>query len=332
MRSTIKRFRGNARRVLPQWLYTSLKRRYYSYVLLRYRPRPVTHTYGGVQLNVLLADPVSEDWYDCDHGELSEIALLKRSRLKPGARVFNLGAHQCVVAMTLANAVRPWGNIIAVEASRHDAHTGETNCSVNDYEEVGVPNPAAAASSGSITFASEGHIHTRRDGGPGVKVQAWSIDHLAEEVAPPDVVYMDIEDYECRAMAGARPTLQRKNDWFVEVHVKNGLERFGGSATDLLGVFPTEAFDRYAAAGGDPDFGPLEMVDPRPQDRFFLVALHRWYFVENLRINTQGRPQAAGTSRNTVGSSRDAGTTPPSQNRISPTPRRAPRPRNRRPD
>ena len=56
-------------------------------------------------------------WYDHDWPELPEIALLKQHGLRPGARVFDIGAHQGVVALMLSKTVGPEGFVLAVEAS-----------------------------------------------------------------------------------------------------------------------------------------------------------------------------------------------------------------------
>ena len=86
------------RSVVPSWMWVGLKRVYYRYKLPRYTSRTVTHSYGGLRLKVFLADPIAQEWYDKDLDERPEISLLKQSRLKPGALVFGLGAHHCVVA------------------------------------------------------------------------------------------------------------------------------------------------------------------------------------------------------------------------------------------
>ncbi len=72
-----------------------------------YQRRRVRHNYGGYELEVELVDPMGAGWYDRDWPELPEIALLKQHGLRPGARVFDIGAHQCMVAMMLSKTVGP---------------------------------------------------------------------------------------------------------------------------------------------------------------------------------------------------------------------------------
>ena len=46
-----------------------------------------------------------------------ELSFLAQHRLRPGATVFDCGAHQCVIAMVMAKFVGATGKVIAVEAS-----------------------------------------------------------------------------------------------------------------------------------------------------------------------------------------------------------------------
>src|SRR4051812_44160356 len=78
----------------------------------QYRRRIVEHHYGSRELRIELGDPLAQGWYDNDWPELPEVVLLKRHGLRRGARVFDLGAHQGVVALMLADAVGPTGQVI----------------------------------------------------------------------------------------------------------------------------------------------------------------------------------------------------------------------------
>jgi hypothetical protein len=72
----------------------------------RYRNRVVHHRYGGHELAISLEDPVADEWYDHDWPLPHELARLRASRLVPGARVFEIGAHQGIVALMLARLAR----------------------------------------------------------------------------------------------------------------------------------------------------------------------------------------------------------------------------------
>jgi len=262
------------RAVLPDWMWMRLKRLYYGYALPRYQPRTVRRTYGGVSLDVFLADPIAEGWYDWDMDERPEISLLKRSRLKPGALVFNLGAHQCVIAMTLAHAVRPGGRLVALEPSPQAARVGEVNCRANGYQEIEILNAAVAQSSGTVMFTPDLRVAWAHEKWPTFEVTSYSIDDLARQFGTPDVIYMDVEGYECLALAGAPKTLRQNVDWFVEVHAGRQLERFGGSAQSVLQFFPRENYEIYVWPEDESTPVRLNVRDRCPRRRFFLVGLH----------------------------------------------------------
>ncbi len=56
-------------------------------------------------MTVSLEDGLAQGWYDYDWPEVPEITLLGKNSLKPGAKVFDIGAHQGVVALMLAKIV-----------------------------------------------------------------------------------------------------------------------------------------------------------------------------------------------------------------------------------
>ena len=265
------------RGMLPKWLLARLRLAKLDRLVKSYRAREVRHTYGGVELTIHLADPLAEGWYDHDWPELSEIALLKRHRLGPGAVVFDLGAHQCVVALVLADIVGRRGRVVAIEASPHNAAAGLRNRILNGAEQLIVVNAAAAAERGRL-IVNRG-LNAQVDDGSGAwgrrDVPALSIDDLTRTYGAPDVLFIDVEGFECQVLRGARDSLAQQPDCFVEVHAGVGLERLGGTADDVLGFFPPEAYDRFISREENGEFVPLARGAVLPSTRFFLVAIGR---------------------------------------------------------
>jgi len=243
------------------------------HMLASYNRKRVRHNYGGFDLEVELIDPMGAGWYDHDWPELPEIALLKQSGLRPGARVFDIGAHQCVVAMMLARTVGPKGFVLAVEASPENCDAGEQNRKLNEIDNCRILHAAGAAKSGSLIFnrGTNGQV----DDGTGewgqIEVEAYSVDDLANRFGAPDVLFIDVEGFECELLRGAQKTLANRPDCFVEVHVKAGLEKFGGSVAQVLSLFPA-GYKFFAAAPENP-FAPLQLDSALLLDRFFLVAI-----------------------------------------------------------
>lgn len=270
--------RGIGLRAVPAPILAALKRRRQRRAITEFSPREVRHRYGAVPLTIRLEDPLAAGWYDRDWDVLPEITLLQRSRLEPGALVFDLGAHQGVVALILADIVGPHGRVIAVEANRHNARLARINAERNGAAQLEVVHGAIARSDGRLWFNE--NLNGQVDDGSGtagrVAVQAYSIDSLALQYGQPDVLFIDVEGFECEALAGASQTLHAGVDCLVEVHVDAGLEQLGGSIDRVLRFFPSDRY-RLLMAGGDDD---REFEDFRPDSpvlasRFFLAALAR---------------------------------------------------------
>lgn len=246
-------------------------------LIRNYPARVVEHSYGGMPLKVLLADPLSEGWYDHDWADLPEMAALQHGRLRTGARVFDIGAHQGVVAALLARIVGPTGQVVAVEASPHNCRAAAANRGLNDLPQIEIVHAAVSDRPGTAVF-NEG-LNGQLDDGSGesgrVTVPAITIDGLAERFGRPDVVFLDVEGAEYLALSAASRVLASGADFFVEVHVGCGLEKLGGSVTTLLSFFPEDRFQLSARAEADEEFRPLRPDDPLTRDRFFLLALRR---------------------------------------------------------
>ena len=259
--------------ITPKPLWTWLRLLRMRYTFATYQRRRVRHSYGGYSLEVELIDPMGAGWYDRDWPELDEIALLKRYGLRSGARVFDIGAHQCVVALMLAKIVGPSGSVVALEANAENRAVGEVNRKLNGVENLTILHAAGAAQSGSLTFnrGANGQV----DDGSGewgqIQVDAFSVDDLAARFGAPNVLFIDVEGFECELLRGAQKTLQSKPDCFVEVHVNAGLEKFGGSVPAVLSLFPP-GFQFFAARPERP-FVPLDEAGAILDDRFFLVAI-----------------------------------------------------------
>ena len=75
-----------------------------------------------------IVDAMGQGWYDQDWPPPAEIGVLsERGRLREGARVFDVGAHQGVVAMMLGDLVGAAGRVVAVEATPHNAEVAGRN-------------------------------------------------------------------------------------------------------------------------------------------------------------------------------------------------------------
>jgi FkbM family methyltransferase len=263
--------------LVPPSLWGFLRKVRYRWELAKFRRRTVTHRYGRASLQVYLTDVTSVAWYDFDWPAIPEVELLRQT---PGARVFDLGAHECVFAMMLAEAVGPQGTVLAIEALQQHAQVGERNVRVNAYHNVQVLHAAATETSGKIAFTIGEHIYRGKEDSDGkVWVDGFNIDDLADRYGRPDTIFIDIEGYECRALHGAAKTLATNADFCIEMHVGCGLEAFGGSVEAVAAFFPADRYRLLARLPDDQEFFPIGAAnggfsDPRLKTRFFLVAKH----------------------------------------------------------
>jgi FkbM family methyltransferase len=254
--------------------YTSRFGRIYDRVTFR---KYVTHhSYSGVSLSVHIDDREAANWYSREWPELGELSLLSSGKLNGKALVFEIGAHQGVLAMILGTTAR---RVVAVEANAHCVDVARRNISLNGIENVEVVHAACASKSGTLTFVSD---HVRRgEGGEGkCTVPALTIDELSRRFGTPDVLYIDVEGYEVEVLRGACETLNSNPDIFIEVHAGCGLESFGGSVEQICECL--FGFDISVSAPYEP-FLPVPKNVSLVQwtdgarilaDRFFLVAMN----------------------------------------------------------
>lgn len=260
------------RTITPPFAFNYARRSYHWLRNLTVRPHVESHIYGGVPLSVHIENYGAQEWYNHDWPELREIQLLSKGRLRPGATVFDIGAHHAVVAMMLAHIVGPSGKVVAVEASSAHAESARRNIALNQVQNVMLIEAAADSKSGHLNFAPDTDAVDRNEPGMGkTTVKAVSVDDLAAQFGQPDVLFIDVEGFECEVLRGASQTLRGRPDLFVEVHVGVGLEEFGCSVEDVLRFVPAEC--SISVAPPDGEFRPLANAGEVMKQRFFLVAL-----------------------------------------------------------
>lgn len=221
---------------------------------------------------VYISDPVSAEWYghDCNRDEIS---FLQKFKLNKGARVFDIGAHQGVIALIFSKIVGDTGNVISLEMDGNHVKKAIINKQINRATNLKILQMAVAEKSGTRFFnrdqiRTDNHIDNLK------KVKSISIDNLTRKFGIPSLVYMDIEGYEYNALMGAKNTLRLAVDWCIEVHVKCGLEEFNGSAKKIISYFPKQTYNLYIASATDRcrfvQFSPNNALINR---RFYLIAI-----------------------------------------------------------
>ncbi len=244
---------------------------------MSFRPHIKNQMYGGHRLRVIIEDRVAQQWYGRDIDLPQEFTLLAGRGLNPGALVFDLGAHQGVVAMMLAKQVGPNGRVVAIEASQRNAELAKRNADMNSMDNIEVRHAAVVHEDGPVLFTQRGNgsIALSEKEFRAASVDGVSIDTLTKTYGVPDLVYMDIEGFEVHALKGARETLGSAASWLIEVHGDDTIGQFGGRNRDVLAVFE-EGYDLYSAIDNHTDaFVLRSKSDPVPTGRFFLAAIPR---------------------------------------------------------
>jgi FkbM family methyltransferase len=236
----------------------------------------VEHNYCGETLKVAIEDPLAKGWYDHDWPLLGEIRLLRESRLKHGALVFDLGGHQGVVGMILAKSVGENGKVIIAEPNPHNFKMIQKNLALNKVNNAIPLQIAIGGTEGSLEFSSglNGTAATVSKYGITQWVPMTTIDQLVKAHGGPQVVFLDIEGFEELALKAGRSAFNGNCDFFVEVHVNSGLEAAGGSVSGILDFFPPNIFERYVHH--DNGMNPIKFEEAGPdffKTRFFLTAL-----------------------------------------------------------
>jgi len=269
--------RSAAKLVLPQSVANQIRLAAYRWTFSRFKPYQVRRSWAGYPFDLWISDPTSESWYDHDSPEISpEMSFLAQHRLRPGATVFDCGAHQCVIAMVMAKFVGATGKVIAVEASPHNYETGVRNCRVNDAGNVTVIHAAVSDNQDPVEFNRRGNGQV--DDGTGawgkIAVPSVSVDELARRYGPPDVLFVDVEGFESKVLRGAIETLSRyRPDCFFEMHVGCGLEKFGGSVKSIAGTLDELGYELWMCSPELGTFVSFAEQSPLVEARFFLIAV-----------------------------------------------------------
>ncbi len=264
------------KRFVPRSLWSILQYAKAKFITWSFHNRSAKHNYGGHVFEVHLRDLMSAQWYDHDWPRLKEIDALAKSRLRNGSTVFDIGAHQSVVAMMLAKEVGASGRVIAVEPNPFNIRVAKLNLAANGISNVTEVHAMVASSSGTgqVSFQLNSTPADFESGSWGRKVRSVTINELVTEFGIPDVVYLDVEGYECKAVMAADAVLGHPTDWCVELHGDKVLSHFGSSNADIVRKFVTRGFDVFIIYGeGDPvQIGPQMHV---PTERCHMIAYAR---------------------------------------------------------
>lgn len=266
-----------AKRYLPRPVVDVLRMMKYRMDLATFPKRVASHRYGRHDLHMNIHDRVADEWYGKDWVLPPEIAFMSEGQIPATGRVFDLGAHQCLIAMLLGRELVPGGTVVAVEANRHNFEMAKSNLEINHVDNVEVIHGLISKSSGKAhaDFSFNSHAKQGVDALVAESIDALTIDELSQLKGWPDVVYLDVEGFEIEALKGASQTLSRWCHWFVELHGDEALSRYGARNADVLNFFGTQDFARYLCRVNDDSFRLVTENEPVPSERCYLIFAPR---------------------------------------------------------
>jgi FkbM family methyltransferase len=248
-----------------------------NYVLRPRLRRTIRHDYLGEEIELLIVDDFTEAWYgrDWEPGERQEFLFLSGLGIPESGLVFNIGAHQGLVALLLKRKLVPKGRVVAMEMDRLNAKACNENLCLNGEAGITVLNAAISDHCGLVrtTGRSNAQIVTRRSLFNVLyeSVSSLTIDGMISKYGTPDLIYLDVEGAEVLAMIGASEGINRVPSWFVELHGNESCAQFGGSNLVVAKQFADVEFTIHISREDKP-FVRLDDMTHLPSTRCFLIA------------------------------------------------------------
>lgn len=199
--------------------------------------------------------------------------------------MIDAGANEGAYTIYAAARIGPAGRVMAIEPSPRELERLRANLELNNAANVTVVPAALAERPGQVELqiAEDAHAGQNTFGSfvyPGVGssgqvgVTATTIDMLVDEhgLDRVDVIKLDLEGAEERALTGARQTLRRFRPLLVLEAAEASLARQGGSAAAVNALL---AEDGYRILQFDPSTGRLVPQTGSSARSDNLVAVHR---------------------------------------------------------
>jgi FkbM family methyltransferase len=239
--------------------------------------------YEGLKLELILGNDLSRCLYVDGEVDPNEFSFLGRI-LRPGMTVIDVGANEGIYSIFCRAKVGSQGKVIAVEPSARECLRIERNKFLNGLDDIKVIPAALSEQTGSVTLhlAEDGHAgHNTLGHFAAGWVQAKAAETVpsetldaivdAERIGRVDLIKLDIEGAELRALRGAERTLRRDHPALLMEVMEETLATQGASAAQLLDYVQQFGYRLYEFS---PATGlPVPLVTPVLQ-LINVIALH----------------------------------------------------------
>jgi FkbM family methyltransferase len=162
--------------------------------------------------------------YWIGHYEFPIQEALKRL-LRAGDIFFDVGANAGFFTLVASTSVGSEGRCIAFDPSPENARSIGEQLSLNSLKNCHVVMEAIADCEGEATFSfvsagsSEAHLGDSRDNEASINVRVTTLDNAVRRFGNPDLIKMDVEGAEGRALVGAEYVLNHIRPlWLIELH------------------------------------------------------------------------------------------------------------------
>ena len=215
------------------------------------------------------------------HGWCDPAADAIERLVRPGAVVIDGGANVGLFALTAASVVGPSGSVHAVEAAPGTAAMLRRNVARHPQLRIVVSELALAEQEGEVPFValepgSGTSSFAPAESGITITVRTTTLDALTAPMERVDLVKLDLEGAELRALQGGRRMLAEQRPALVMELEPGHLARQDASVEEieaLVDLAGYRAFTITPAGRGAVDFAPVARPWRRPAGRPDIVLL-----------------------------------------------------------
>jgi len=202
--------------------------------------------YAGLKFEVVLGNDLSRCLYVDGEVDPNEFSFLDQT-LKPGMTVIDAGANEGIYSIFCRHKVGSQGRVIAVEPSGRERMRIERNKSLNGIDDIKVIPVALSEQAGIVVLHlaedehaghnTLGHFAAGWVRAKGEEtVSSATLDSIVdtEQLGRVDLIKLDIEGAELKALRGAEKTLRRDHPALLMEVMEETLITQGTSAALLL--------------------------------------------------------------------------------------------------
>jgi FkbM family methyltransferase len=223
---------------------------------------------GGVRAFFLTGDRYSHGWFYPRYagGRLHEPVVTRHliETLTPASVFVDVGAHLGYFAVIAALRARA---VFAIEPQEFLIGRIHANVAANHLTNVTILHAAAGPAPGFAPIPKVGSPLTGVGTGENL-VPMIRLDDYFQGAHQPTHLKIDTEGFELRVLEGARALLAARPTLYLEVH--SGMDRFGGTRTDLWDFLHDHGYALRVGHHRDPAAGFADV----PRDRIATLNDH----------------------------------------------------------